>query len=73
LAQWAARPGAPQSADRLVVARAVDAPVCESDEVQALTRPPSAAELLKLVDKGGRGGKSASSAAGDEFHRWRAS
>jgi len=63
----------PQSGDRLVVARAVDAPVCESDEVQALTRPPSAAELLKLVDKGGRGGKSASSAAGDEFHRWRAS
>jgi hypothetical protein len=34
----------------------------ESDEVQALTGPPSAAELLKLVDKGGGpAGKSASS------------
>jgi hypothetical protein len=45
----------------------------ESDEVQALTGPPSAAELLKLVDNGGPGGKSASSAASDDFHRWRAS
>jgi hypothetical protein len=48
----------------------------ESEEAQALTRPPSAARnaaLLKLVDKGGAGGKSASSAAGDEFHRSRAS
>jgi hypothetical protein len=45
----------------------------ESDEVQALTRPRSAAELLKLVDKGGPAEKSASSAASDEFHRSRAS
>jgi hypothetical protein len=49
----------PQSADRLAVARAVDGPLCmgttRAMKAKPLTRPASAAEVLKLVDKGGPG------------------